>query len=207
MSVVDGRTRTAKAQATARTILEAAERVLVEDGYHRFSVRRVAAAAGVTVGNLQYHFPTRDRLIEAMLDACIGRYLDFFDSLREGAGDRPRAQFEALVRGVFRDLGTRQTTLFFPELWSLANHEPRATELMDAMYARYRAVLEDVIGAMQPRLDGTEVRRLALFVSASLEGHTVFVGHGKPWRGEIEALADLAITAFVPLIEQAGSAA
>ena len=202
MSVAEGRVKTAKARATEQAILEAAERVLVEDGYHRFSVRRVAAAAEVTVGNLQYHFPTRDRLIEAMLDACISRYLDFFDTLREGAGEDPRAQFEALVRGVFQDLGTRQTTLFFPELWSLANHEPRATELMDAMYARYRAVLEEVIGAMQPSLEGAELQRLALFVSASLEGHTVFVGHGKPWRGEIDALAELAIASFVPLIER-----
>lgn len=203
MSVAEGRVKTAKARATEQTILHAAERVLVEDGYHRFSLRRVAARAGVTVGNLQYHFPTRDALIEAMLDACIGRYLDFFEALRADAGDAPRAQFEALVRGVFRDLGTRQTTLFFPELWSLANHEPHATELMDAMYARYRAVLEEVIGAMNPMLDGDERRRLALFVSASLEGHTVFVGHGKPWRGEIDALAELAIASFTPLIEGA----
>lgn len=88
---------------------------------------------------------------------------------------------------------------------AVSNHEPAATELMDESHARYRAVQEEVISAMAPRLGALELRRPALFVSALLEGHTVFVRHSKPSRGEIDALADLALVAFVPLIENHGS--
>ena len=54
------KTQTDKARMTSETILHAAESVMIEAGYHNFSIRRVASAAGVTVGNLQYHFPTKD---------------------------------------------------------------------------------------------------------------------------------------------------
>ena len=72
--------------------------------------------------------------------------------------------------------------MFFPELWSLANHQASATQLMDDMYAQYRAVLKEVIKEINPKLKPSSVDRLALFISASIEGHTVFIGHGKPWQ-------------------------
>ena len=98
----------------------------------------------------------------------------------------------------------RQTTLFFPELWSLANHDARATELMDNMYDQYRQVLVEVIRAINPTLTDAETNRLALFMSASMEGHTMFVGDQKPWAQDIPQLIELATQSFLGLIEQPG---
>lgn len=200
MSATD-RTPTEKARKTAASILEAAEQVMIDHGYHNFSMRRVATAAGVTVGNLQYHFATKDRLIEAMLDHCIGRYLELFARIRIEAGTDPKEQLRDLVHVIFEDLKTPSTTRFFPELWSLSNHEPSATQLMDEMYAQYRAVLVDVVQAINPRLSVQQAEELALFMSASMEGHTVFVGHDKPWQDQTGVMADLAVDAFLHLIE------
>lgn len=187
---------------TPDLILEAAEAVLIDFGYHNFTVRKVAAVAGVSVGNLQYHFPSKEQLIQAMLNRCIGRYLDWFASIRDAAGDDPRQQFRDLVVGIFKDLNRRQTTMFFPELWSLANHDASVTGLMDAMYAQYRSVLADVIHAINPNLSADTIERLALFFSASMEGHTVFVGHGKPWTAETDELTELATASFLGLIDR-----
>lgn len=193
--------RSRKAQQTAKNILDSAEAVLIDEGYHNFSMRQVAARAGITLGNLQYHFPSKERLIAAMLDHCIGRYLEMFAAIRADAGDDPINQFRALIAGIMKDLNSRQTTLFFPELWSLANHDARATELMDNMYDQYRQVLMEVISAINPALSGDEISRLALFMSASMEGHTMFVGHQKPWARDIPALIELATESFLGLIE------
>ncbi len=46
-----------------------------------------------------------------------------------------------------------------------------------------------------------QVSRLALFVAASVEGHTVFVGYRKPWRAETGPMLDLALQPFPRLIE------
>ena len=192
--------RSAKGKTTALEILLAAEKVLVEAGYHNFSLRKVASSAGHTLGSLQYYYPTKAALLNAMLDNCISRYVDRFEEIRKNAGTDPEEQFIALVHWIVHDLKSEHTTRFFPEVWSLSNHDEHAANFMDAMYGRYREVLIDVIALINPKLRTTQIRRIALFVSASLEGHTIFIGHDKPWRKESENIVKLATQSFLWLI-------
>jgi AcrR family transcriptional regulator len=195
-----GRGRSGKGQHTALAILLAAEQLVIDEGYHNFSLRKVAAAAGLTLGNLQYYFPSKDSLLKAMLDNCIERYLDRFEAIRTAAGQDPEAQFVGLITEIIRDLNTRRTTVFFPEVWSLANHDDHATEFMDAMYGRYRAVLVEVITQINPALSPDQLRRLAIFISSSMEGHTMFIGHDKVWTEETDNIIAMATQSFLWLI-------
>lgn len=197
------RKRSNKGDNRASSVLDSAERVLVEQGYRAFSMRKVASDAGMTLGNLQYYFPTKESLTSSMLNRRISAYLEWFDDILTDAGEDPRIQFSALIEQIFLDLNRKQTTMFFPEVWSLANHDDRVVEHMDAMYARYRAVLATVIGRVNPRLKMKQRDRLALFFSASIEGHTVFVGHGKPWKRETAVMLNLARESFLHLIDKA----
>jgi AcrR family transcriptional regulator len=189
----------AKGRTRAADILDAGVSVLIEHGYHNFSLRRVADEAGLRLGNLQHYFPSKDALVQAMLDRVIEAYLARFVRIQESGLD-PEAEFRQIIDMVFRDLNTRRTTVFFPELWSLANHDTVVAGHMDRMYARYRDVLGASIARINPALDEAQVRRLALFVSASIEGHTVFVGHGKPWRKQTQDVVALATASFLWLI-------
>lgn len=194
------RGQSGKGQHTAQAILLAAEKLLIDQGYHNFSLRKVATTAEVTLGNLQYYFPSKDSLLKAMLDNCIQRYLDRFEAVRAEAGADPQAQFHALISDIVRDLNLKSTTVFFPEVWSLANHDDHATEFMDAMYGKYRAVLIEVIAGLNPSLSPAQRRRLALFISSSLEGHTMFIGHKKPWQKETPNIIAMATQSFLWLI-------
>lgn len=194
------RGRSGKGQHTALAILLAAEQLIIDEGYHNFSLRKVAAAADLTLGNLQYYFPSKDSLLKAMLDNCIERYLDRFETIRTAAGQDPEAQFVGLITEIIRDLNSRRTTVFFPEVWSLANHDDHATGFMDAMYDRYRAVLVEVIAQLNPSLSPDQQRRLAIFISSSIEGHTMFIGHGKVWTAETDNIIAMAIQSFLWLI-------
>ncbi len=194
------RGRSGKGQHTTLTILLAAEKLLIQEGYHNFSLRKVAANADLTLGNLQYYFRTKDSLIKAMLDNCIQRYLDRFKEIRAAAGEDPEQQFKAIVEEVLRDLNTKATTVFYPEVWSLANHDDHATEFMDAMYGRYRAVLMEVISLINPDLSAAQLLRLAVFISSSMEGHTMFIGYQKPWIDETENIIKMATQSFLWLI-------
>ncbi|MFM7275860.1 MAG: TetR/AcrR family transcriptional regulator, partial [Gammaproteobacteria bacterium] len=166
----------------------------------------VAEAAGLSLGNLQHYYPSKELLVAAMLDRVIEGYLQRFARIRQSASD-PEVEFRELISHVFLDLGSRRTTVFFPELWSMANHDPQVAEHMERMYQRYREVLGDAIARLNPALDQATVRRLALFVSASIEGHGMFVGHGRPWRGQIRELLEMATQSFLLLIRdvKAGS--
>jgi AcrR family transcriptional regulator len=194
------RGRSGKGQHTALAILLAAEQLIIDEGYHNFSLRKVASAADLTLGNLQYYFPSKDSLLKAMLDNCIQSYLDRFEAVRAAAGQDPEAQFVGLITEILRDLNSRRTTVFFPEVWSLANHDDHATGFMDAMYDRYRAVLIEVIAQLNPSLSLDQQRRLAIFISSSMEGHTMFIGHGKVWTRETDNIIAMAIQSFLWLI-------
>ena len=194
------RGRSGKGQHTSLAILLAAEALLVDEGYHNFSMRKVANRAELTLGNLQYYFPSKDSLIKAMLDHTIQRYLDMFEQIREEAGSDPEEQFSAVIASIFRDLNTKYTTGFFPEVWSLANHEDHAAEFLDAMYGRYRMVLIDIMALINPQLSAPQLQRLAIFTSASMEGHTIFIGDKKPWKRETENMISLATQSFLWLI-------
>jgi AcrR family transcriptional regulator len=196
----------AKGRTRASDILDAAVTVLIEHGYHNLSLRRVADEAGLRLGNLQHYFPTKDALVQAMLDRVIEAYIARFTRI-QARGLDPEAEFRKIIETVFLDLNTRRTTVFFPELWSLANHDPGVAGHMERMYGRYREVLGASIGRINPALGEAEVGRLALFVSASIEGHTVFVGHGKPWRKQTREILALATASFLWLIRTGGTLA
>jgi AcrR family transcriptional regulator len=180
-------------------ILEAAAELLIESGYHNFSMRKVADAAGIRLGNLQYYFPSKEKLVKAMLDNALSRYLDDFFEIRQHG--TPEEQFLTVINHVVFDLNSKRTTVFFPELWSLSNHEKGVTKSMDEMYENYRRVLADIIGDVNPELSSQQRRRLALFISASLEGHTIFIGYRKPWKKETANILAMASQSFLWLIK------
>jgi len=189
-----------KGEERRAKIIFAARDLLIDSGYHNFSLRRVAQSAGISVGNLQYYFPTKQSLTTALLQDVIEEYLEEFEEMRSEG--KPEQQFLKIVRLVFEDLQDRATTVFFPELWSLANHEPGVTEQLDAMYNRYREVLAEVIHDINPKLTSDQARKLAVFISASMEGHTMFVGFEKPMANELEDYIAMASAGFLHLIKK-----
>ncbi|GAB6057255.1 TetR/AcrR family transcriptional regulator [Desulfonatronum parangueonense] len=53
--------------STADRILDTAERLFAEDGYHATSLRRLTGEAGVNLGAVNYHFTSKHGLMEAVI--------------------------------------------------------------------------------------------------------------------------------------------
>ena len=70
------RGRYAKSEDTRRRILDAALRVASEHGFHRASVIRIAECAGVAVGNLHYHFGSREGLLLELMESLATQLLE-----------------------------------------------------------------------------------------------------------------------------------
>jgi AcrR family transcriptional regulator len=49
------------------TLLDAAEAVVMRQGIANLTLDAVAAEAGMSKGGLLHHFPTKDRLVEALV--------------------------------------------------------------------------------------------------------------------------------------------
>ena len=181
-------------------ILRSALRILVEDGYCAMSMRRVAAESDMKMGNLTYHFPSREGLVRDLLDAVTRSYEIEFDAIASTTGAPPEQRLADLCRLILEDLRTKKTTRLFPELWALSNHDSYVLERVQEMYKRARRPLHEFILEMRPDLSEATRQDIALFISASMEGMTVFVGHDKPFEPRLPSLEVIAIQAFIDIV-------
>ena len=191
-----------KGQKAAIKILDAAEDLLIDEGYQSLSIRRIASRCGITPGNLQYYFPSKGILLEALLNKIIQGYLEEFERLRQDAGIDPVMQLKAVLTHVITDLNNKRTTHFFPEVWALSNHESSITNSLDEMYGAYRDVIKEIVIKINPLISEERATDLALFITASLEGHTIFIGYGKPWYKKTPSIIEMAIESFTDLIKK-----
>jgi len=184
------------------TILDAAAEVLISKGYWKMTLRQIALRAGITVGNLTYYYPSKEALLKDLLEKILSTYLEEIERIVNASGDLPEDRFVAAIEFLIEDLNTERTTRFFPELWALANHDEHAADLMEDMYVAERQAINDLIQAINPRLDAQQTAHLALFVSCSIEGMTMFVGAGKKKKVALQSMKKMACESFLLLIAQ-----
>ncbi len=107
-----------KKPETSTTLLEAAKKVLRQNGYAGLSTRDVAAAAGVPLSQIHYHFGSKQGLVLALFEYLNAQLLD-----RQNA--------------MFAD-----TKLKLSEQWDLA-----CDYLDDDIASGYVRVLQELIAA------------------------------------------------------------
>ena len=181
-------------------ILRAALGLLVDFGYRAMSMRRVAEACDMKLGNLTYYFPTKEDLVRELLDAVISSYEIEFEAIVHEAGVSAEDRLAEVCILILEDICTKKTTRVFPELWALSNHDPFVLERVHELYARARVALNEIIAEINPALPEHERETLALFISASMEGLTVFAGHDKPFRPQMPWLERIACKSFTHLV-------
>lgn len=190
----------AKGQEMREAILHAALDILVEEGYRAMSMRRVAARCDMKLGNLTYYYPSREDLVRDLLEAVIRSYETAFDLIARRPGLSAEERLEGLCRLILDDIRTKKTTRIFPELWALANHDAFVSERVHEMYERPRAFLAQIVREMRPDLTEDQCRTLSLFVSASMEGMTMFAGYEKPFVADMARIENIAVRSFRDLV-------
>ncbi|WP_353199261.1 TetR/AcrR family transcriptional regulator [Sandarakinorhabdus sp.] len=184
---------------TVELILDAALAVLIDEGASAFTFRRIAARCGMKVGNVSYHFARKELLIQLLLDDLLDYYEQLLDNTARQPGLSPEDQLRITIEIVLDDIGTKRTTHVFTELWALANHDSFVADRVAAFYRRAHRNLGSAIAPLNPALTAQDVDIVARFISASMEGTTIFAGHGKPWAHQMPQMKALAVTALVHL--------
>lgn len=59
------------ARSCRDVVLDAAESVILEQGITSLTLEAVATRAGVSKGGLLYHYPSKDKLVEALVQRCV----------------------------------------------------------------------------------------------------------------------------------------
>lgn len=186
---------------TRRRIVDAAIAVLAERGFSGFTLQAVADRAGVLFGSVTHHYRTRDRLIEAMLDAILDGYRSRFVALAS-AVRTDQSPVRALVTFLLDDAVEPTTAGIFLELWAMATHLPPVAEAVNRLYDDAIDACIEALG-IEPRSARARRLREALYVLGTVvEGTSaIFANRDRsrpPWR----AYRREAIDVLVPYLER-----
>jgi TetR/AcrR family transcriptional regulator, fatty acid metabolism regulator protein len=92
-------------------ILQIAEEVLLERGYHETSMDEIASRVGIAKGTVYLHFPSKDDLIVAIFTRDMQEFLSHIDEVVD-AQPSPKEKLEALYHLMYAGLFNKRTRLF-----------------------------------------------------------------------------------------------
>ncbi|GED96084.1 TetR/AcrR family transcriptional regulator [Gordonia crocea] len=102
--------------------LEAALLCFAEHGYHGTSVREIAARAKLSVPGLYHHYPSKQSLLQGLLDLTMNELLQRSEQALAEAGPAPVDQLDAVVESLLRFHMSRREQAF------VASTETRSIE-------------------------------------------------------------------------------
>jgi AcrR family transcriptional regulator len=147
-------------EATAQAILNAAEEVFADEGFHAAHMGTIAEKAGVSVGTLYNHFADREAMLAGLLAARRAELLGKLDgAIAEAEGQPLRGRLQAILTAFLghcaahrkfvhialqRELGRYQQT--YPQAWA------KKTDTMREIYERIDREMKAGVkeGALRP---------------------------------------------------------
>ncbi len=196
-----GQSKSAKGEERREAIEAAARRMLLDDGYAGVSLRRIATKLGISVGNLQYYFPTKDDLVEAVITGETQKPIDMLGDIAWSPDDAP-ASIHAAVGALLRYYAS-EAGRFYAVMESLALHDPRYAKLKADGYAYVLDYIEHLIGLVSPDLAADRRAGLAQVLVALIDGASLQVqfARGSAHGDGIDTLVTDVSTAIQQLLK------
>ncbi|MBS0612655.1 MAG: TetR/AcrR family transcriptional regulator [Proteobacteria bacterium] len=165
-----GREDTPKAQQ----ILRASRRLLIRKGFADYSARSVAKEAKISLGALQYCFPTLHALLASTLEYVVNNYEAHYVQLERKIEGSAEARLYALLDYLVDDNWSPETRKIFFGIWALSVHSTFARRMMHEMYTYQIERVSGFIAAAGPHLSAQHSRDLATQLMAMIEGFCLF---------------------------------
>lgn len=162
--------RSVRAAETRTRILEAARRVLAEEGLDRFTTRHVAELAGVSHGMVHYHFTDKREMTLALMVHARRDWVEPLEELVDGPGTAEHRTREVIA--WIAEPATIETMRVHQSLFVLALQDDAVRERLAAEFARWRAPFVTLFGqlAAEKRLDGLDARSVGEAFAVAADG-------------------------------------
>jgi AcrR family transcriptional regulator len=138
-----------EALQTRENILKAAAQVLARLGVNAFTLDAVAREACITKGGVLHHFPSKESLIDSLIDQVIEA---FNTRLTEELAKEPEAQpgrwLRAYIRTVFFISYKDKNLSFVLAAAASAEHQP-LERIRRSLEERQQAIIQDGIAPIQ----------------------------------------------------------
>lgn len=193
--------------ATRSKILDAAQNLVLEQGFGGTSVDEIIVSAKTTKGGFFHHFPTKQALAHGLVERYVAQDLELLDDLFarvEAESDDPLEQllgFVELQEDLVDELGDVPGCLYASVMYEQELVDAGTRELIaDAVRAwrtRVRAKLDEVVALYPPRvpvdLDALADQGLAVYegtfvLSRALHEPELLRGQLRHFRTYLELL-------------------
>ena len=157
-------------------IVAIATDVLARDGLDQFVMRRIAGLADMKLGNLQYYFPTRDDLLEAVVRSEFVQDLAAMNAVEESD---PHRRLSGVVDALSNRWFARNGSVYLP-IAVLALHDPRFERTISEIYAEFYSLMSDIVSAIDPATTAATAKRRAFLMTSLLDGASLQPGRNDP---------------------------
>lgn len=200
----------AQPNAIVERIIESARQVLLKVGHADLTTRRVAEAAGMTHGHLNYYFPSKRDLLRALIAHLLKSYAERFEAFLSDPNYPLGQDLDRLVRWLWTDAVSLETVRIFRELWALALHDPVIGRAIDDFYSDAMAGVASILQQARPRADAAAIAMLVQLFAMISEGGTILYGTRReravPHERILE-LVPLLVDAIAPELHQPADSA
>ena len=171
---------TARASSPTDTkthVIQSAIEVLKTQGMEGLTMRKVAAQAGMSLGNLQYHYPSKTALIAGLVAHYFAECEKLLDDYEHKPASLERQLHALVLFHLSRMEELSDMCKIFREIWALSTRDP---QLHEQLMGYYRVTLEKLSGLIAAM--GAKKREADLIASLFLpfiEGYSI-TAHAMP---------------------------
>jgi AcrR family transcriptional regulator len=158
-----------------RALIDATIVCLKRYGHDGLSIRTISAAAGVSVGLINHHFPNKDELVAAAYRHFNSELVEGMQAAVARAEGSPRARMRAFLESSFAPPNLDADVLaVWVVFWGLYRHSPLIQRVHHETYQGYvrllRAMLADLLPGRRARAGGIDLKLAAIGLTALLDG-------------------------------------
>jgi AcrR family transcriptional regulator len=114
-----------RAKVTSEAILEAAEIIVLKDGYEKATTNYIAERAGVSIGSLYQYFPNKDSVLSALIELKVSRLANGVRAILRESMDSPLPEASRRIM-TYLLVNFREHKVL---LYSLSKQTPELVEL------------------------------------------------------------------------------
>lgn len=134
-----------EAAKTREAVLNAASQVIVRQGIGGFTIEAVSQEAGVTKGGVLHHFPSKEALIDGLIDQVTQVFFSRITAELEAEPEgTPGRWLRAYIRTIF-SVESEVINLIPPLASAVFNDQETIDQLQGVMNAAQLATLQDGI--------------------------------------------------------------
>ena len=188
-----------KGQIRRQQIIDAAKQALIEGGANSLVLRDVADQIGITHGNLQYYFPTKNDLLIAIFDQAVEKYTESMKVAVSATSTR-KGRLDAIIDAGIAELKAPETALW-RMMMSLADHNPDMASILKKENDLYEEVVAEELKLISPDLSIQRRRHIARIIHAILDGLGIQFSYEDAEGPEMRALASEIKIALFAMLE------